>query len=757
MMFVENFSIRSKLIGIILVSTISALTIGFTLIILINIRSLERDMVDNTMVIARVIGDYSVGPLGFHFQEEAIDALNKLEGIQEIQYAYLYDKDNRFFAAYTNPQYPASSALPNLDISKISASNISASNAEFRNGTLHIYHRIIFKREFYGTIYLQATTAFLAVKIRSYIITMASTGVGLILISLVLAIPLQRLISVPLAELSGIVQKISHDADYSIRFTRHGNDEIGILADGFNNMVSQIQHREDERDKAQEALARALREDFRDTVRNLQNLIYKTSRRNDGKYIFTLFEGKLSQNISGEDILNRTIGEAFGEKYAIEFTPNFDLAFQGVPSQFEMYFRKRCFLNVLEPIVENGVVREVVGSAVDITGQKESENRLRVSEQRYKALVEGLPVGILQSVKYSATNGSLHSGVRLEFVNSEFVRQTGYPVELFSEMARNDSMNLPIHADDKVLCEQKWVEWVDSHTHLMLYRTYRLQIRPNEYRWFDDYATKFAIETGEIIIIQALLDVTEKKVSEEQLEKSLKKEREVNALKSRFVSTVSHEFRTPLTGILLSVDILNRYNDRLSKEQRHDELEKVRNRVNELTNLMNDFLAQSESESIAGKFKPVHIDIVSLCKNVISEMESVTTGGYPGRITQKFELAKAIVDGDNKLLRHVLRNLISNAVKYSPDDHSTVIISIKEDSLHVVIDVTDSGIGIPEQDMEQLFTPFFRASNASKISGTGMGLSIVKEFTELHGGTIDIHSVAGIGSTFTVRLPLASV
>jgi signal transduction histidine kinase/HAMP domain-containing protein len=756
----NNFSIKNKLLAIILLSAFFALSVGFTVIIVLNVRALERDMVDNISVMARIAGEYSVSAIGFDDRTEALSSLKKLEGVEEIERATLYNRKHQVFVVYTNPRIQSDEASDSSSAAMLDTARIPPNGYSFTGGRLTLYHRITYNKEFYGTICLEATTTLLDMKTRNYVITMLTTGLGLALISVLLALQLQRVISEPLTQLTSIVQQISREGDYSIRFPRRSSDEIGILADGFNDMVSQIQDREEQRDKAQEALARALREDFRETVRNLQNLIYKVSPRSDGQYVFTLFEGKLSANISTESVLGKTLNEVFGSRYAEKFSSYFDRAFQGQPAQFEMMFRRRYYLNALEPIVENGAVREIVGSAVDITGQKASENRLRVSEQRYKALVEGLPVGIVQSLKRIGEKAA----VRLEFVNTEFVRQTGYPMEIFSEMLRSDQFSLPFHPDDKAEVEARWQEWLDTPVHLTLYRTYRLQIRPNEYRWFDDYATKFSTEAGETIIIQALLDVTEKKVAEEQLQLALKKERELGALKSRFVSTVSHEFRTPLTGILLSVDLLNRYFEKLTSKQRSDELDKIRNRVNELTNLMNDFLAQSETQSIAAKFKPAPLDIVELCQNVINDMESVSFTGHKGHIERRINAERAMVNGEAKLLTHVLRNLISNAIKYSPVtseddlffDHApnNVLVSLDVEDDMVIINVTDHGIGIPEEELPSLFTQFFRASNASKISGTGVGLSIVKEFVELHHGTIGVHSLVGIGSTFTITIPL---
>jgi signal transduction histidine kinase len=247
--------------------------------------------------------------------------------------------------------------------------------------------------------------------------------------------------------------------------------------------------------------------------------------------------------------------------------------------------------------------------------------------------------------------------------------------------------------------------------------------------------------------------VSDKKQSEVQLQQSLDKERQVSALKTRFVSTISHEFRTPLAGILLSVDMLTRYFDRITSEKRLNELHKIRVRVNELTDLMNDFLTQSESQSAVGRFNPKVMDIAELCRSIASEMEFIASATSRARIIRNINVHDAMVSGDLKLLRYVIRNLVSNAIKYSPKD-SPITVDVYCESEAVVIAVSDKGIGIPESEQESLFTPFFRASNTTTISGTGIGLSIVREFIEAHNGKVSVESRQNEGSTFTVRLPL---
>ncbi len=767
MKWLQNLSIRSKLISIILLCTVLALGLGFSFIVVKNVRSAKQDMVRSSAALAQVVGDYCTPSLAFQNPDDAHEALTRLSSVTAVRYAAVYDKSGNLFAEfYNDSEKNTSQEAQNLPSQGILPTTLSFDSTTqryhtFNDTALALYQRIIFKHEYYGVLHLRLSTNELNTEIRSAALQMAGIGAVLTGLSVVLALLLQRVVSRRLLGLAAVMKHISNANDYSARFNtelRGGDDEIGVLTDGFNTMLEQIQKREAERDNAKEALASALREDFRETVRNLQNLVIKVVRADDdGEYYITLFEGKIAAQfgLDTEALRGKTMKGVFGEKLSALYKQHFDAAFQGKNVRFESFLNGAHYINALVPVIEQGRVREIVCSTVDVSSQKEAEERLRVSEKRYRALVQGLPVGILQSVKREQSS-------RLEFVNTEFVKQTGYSMEMFAEMLHSGEMRLPMHEEDRAQAEAEWQTWLDNDSDIVLTRTYRLRVvrevntrSSNEFRWFDDYSTKLRTDAGELVVIQALMDVSEKKQSEEQLQKSLDKERQVSALKTRFVSTISHEFRTPLAGILLSVDMMTRYFDRLTTEKRLSELSKIRLRVNELTDLMNDFLSQSESQSAAGRFNPKAMDIAELCRNISTEMEFIASATSRARIIRNINVHEAMINGDMKLLRYVVRNLVTNAIKYSPKD-APITVDVYCETASVVISVQDKGIGIPEADISGLFTPFFRASNTTTISGTGIGLSIVKEFVEAHGGTVGVASRMNEGSIFTVRLPLLS-
>jgi signal transduction histidine kinase len=239
-----------------------------------------------------------------------------------------------------------------------------------------------------------------------------------------------------------------------------------------------------------------------------------------------------------------------------------------------------------------------------------------------------------------------------------------------------------------------------------------------------------------------------------QRELELQGEREVSRLKSGFVSMVSHEFRTPLGIIQSSAQILDRYLERLSPERRTEQLESINRNVERMAGLIDEVLLIGKVEAGQLSFAPAPLDLAGFCRRLADEMTSATHRRCPIRLvleTPVFPLAQA----DEGLLRHILANLISNAVKYSVAGNE-VEFHVAQRERNAVFTIRDRGIGIPEADRDKLFVAFQRASNAAHVHGTGLGLTIVKRCVDRHGGEVSFTSEEGRGTTFTVTIPMFS-
>ena len=245
-------------------------------------------------------------------------------------------------------------------------------------------------------------------------------------------------------------------------------------------------------------------------------------------------------------------------------------------------------------------------------------------------------------------------------------------------------------------------------------------------------------------------DYSRSEAQAQQRERELQVEREVARLKSGFVSTVTHEFRTPLGIIQSSAQILERYLERLSPEERREQTGSITKNVRRMSHLIDEVLVLGQVEAGQMRFEPVPMDLRAFARRLTDEMISATGSACPIELTLG-DLPEA--SGDENLLRHILANLISNAVKYSPAGR-TVSWGIEAADRMAIITVRDLGRGIPEADQARLFTAFHRGTNVGEVRGTGLGLKIVSQCVELHGGRIRFESTEGRGTTFIVQLPL---
>lgn len=254
---------------------------------------------------------------------------------------------------------------------------------------------------------------------------------------------------------------------------------------------------------------------------------------------------------------------------------------------------------------------------------------------------------------------------------------------------------------------------------------------------------------GDSVIFVAR-DITEQHRAEEELARTLEKEKQLNELKSRFVSMTSHEFRTPLTTILSSTELLQSHSYKWGEPRDLKHLERIHTAVERMTELLNGVLVLSRAEAGRLEFHPQPLNLEQFCRDLVEDLQSSAPEhqllfSLTGNCTQ--------VAMDEKLLQHILPNLLSNAIKYSPRGGS-VRFEVTCTNTSVCFQIQDQGIGIPTADLPHLFESFHRAKNVGNISGTGLGLAIVKKSVDLHGGTISVTSEVGIGTTFIVILPL---
>jgi PAS domain S-box-containing protein len=245
------------------------------------------------------------------------------------------------------------------------------------------------------------------------------------------------------------------------------------------------------------------------------------------------------------------------------------------------------------------------------------------------------------------------------------------------------------------------------------------------------------------------IDISARKRAEEEVHRALGRERELSELKTRFVALTSHEFRTPLATILSSIELIDDFGASLPEAERTELIRIIKAAIVRMTAMIDQVMLIGRAESDKLEFCPEPGDPCAIAQAVARETEQALGRRNTVRFASHGDCGRRLVD--EKLLSHVLGNLVSNAIKYSPAG-SVVDLDVEAQEAMLRMRVTDRGIGIPPEDHARLFESFHRARNVGNVEGTGLGLTIVKQCAQLHGGRVEFESTPGKGSTFTVHV-----
>lgn len=372
---------------------------------------------------------------------------------------------------------------------------------------------------------------------------------------------------------------------------------------------------------------------------------------------------------------------------------------------------------------------------MNITERKALEAQLLKTSSEREAILNSALVGIVLSVKR-----------RHEWVNDKFAQMLGYPRQVLIGQTSDY-----IHPD-----HESWERFgVEARAALIATGSYicerRLKRRNGELFWVEMGGSCIRPNDPDSGVIWTFLDITGRKKSEEETREALEQQKALNELRTRFVAMTSHEFRTPLAAILSAEELLRHYGDRLPQPERLEVLDSIAAGVQRMSRMMDRVLLLGKADAQMLEFAPQKLDLLPLCRQFVDEARAQQLGST-SEVALDFgaEVGEGVYD--EKLLRHIFSNLLSNALKYSPGG-GLVRFEVRRDGAHTVFRVADSGIGIPADEVPHLFESFHRASNVGAIVGTGLGLAIVKNAVGMHRGTIEVSSVVGEGTVFTVRLP----
>lgn len=375
-----------------------------------------------------------------------------------------------------------------------------------------------------------------------------------------------------------------------------------------------------------------------------------------------------------------------------------------------------------------------VWALLDITPRKALEDALAKASSEREAIFKSAQVGITFNIAR-----------RMQWVNDKFAEMTGYTRdELVGQSTRIFYFDDKAHDADGLATGQALIrEGVFVNERL-------LKKRDGEAFWVQLSGRCVKDRDPSAGVIWTMLDITERRNADNNIRAALGREKELNDLRSRFVSMTSHEFRTPLAAIHSAAELLRDYHDRMPAHERSEILANVSAGVTRMTTMLDRVLLIGQVDAHMLAFQPQAIDLLALCQSIAAEARAL----HPAAICQlltRFPAQLPVGQFDPNLLRHILENLLSNAFKYSV--HGGLVtfqVSVAEG--RTVFKVADQGIGIPPQEMPHLFESFHRASNVGAIQGTGLGLAIVKNSVELHGGHIEVESEFGHSTCFTVTI-----
>lgn len=459
----------------------------------------------------------------------------------------------------------------------------------------------------------------------------------------------------------------------------------------------------------------------------------------------------LAPDLTGKPVLETIIEE---DQHKAEETTQACLADPGKP--FQVVLRKitednSYFWTVWEFAAvqdSTGKVTEIQCIGFDITKEKLAEEALRESEARYKLLTE-LMSDYAISVRVDA-DGKM----TVEWVVGAFEEITGYPRTIYSD---NPKVTI-IHPDDRERARSDMLRTTQGHGEHTI-SEYRILNKKGGYRWIRVSRMPVWDENeGRVIrFYSAAQDITKIKEAEqntlqkERLRASLRKERELNTMIQKAISELSHDLRTPLTVIANTKEMLQMYFDRFDEEERRQKLNRIDKQLRYALELLDDVTLATKGSLSHRIFKPTMVNLAALCQVTISEVQETMSRSQQIIFETDGQIETVFVD--ETLVSRILLNLLSNAIKFSPDS-GEIRLQLNRRENWIILQVSDQGIGINEEDQKHIFEPFYRAETVKEIGGTGLGLSIVQDCVSRHEGQISVSSVPRQGTTFTVEIPL---
>jgi PAS domain S-box-containing protein len=388
------------------------------------------------------------------------------------------------------------------------------------------------------------------------------------------------------------------------------------------------------------------------------------------------------------------------------------------------------------PLVVQG--RELIFEIIhDITERKRLEADLTASEERFHRLADNAP-DVIFRVRLAPELG-------FDYISPAVFTIAGYtPAEYYANPWLAFTV---VHPDDRERFQSLLIGQDLPRSPIEL----RWTRKDGTVVWTEQRITPVHGADGQLIGIEGIArDISERKRAEEETHKALTQERELSELRSRFITLTSHEFRTPLSTILTSSELLERYAQRWPEDKRLRYIRMIQHSTKHMAQMLEEILIIGRADAGRLSFRPTPLNLTDLSRAMVEHVQVADDNGH----AIVFETSGACEQGvmDEALLRHILSNLLANALKFSPTD-SAIRFELACTDEQAIFRVQDHGIGIPPEAFPHLYDAFYRAPNVGAVPGVGLGLPVTKRAVDAHGGTIEVYSQVGVGTTFVVTLP----